>query len=112
MRFELSPTWQTILAAASPPPAPPPAPHARTKPDITLEMLEALKQAYDTAGGVLRSTETERCSVSVAIRLTHRGLAVRHNYYGNRRWYTISDDGRMLIRTQYDALKKFLTDTL
>ncbi|HVS73126.1 MAG TPA: hypothetical protein VHQ47_17860 [Phycisphaerae bacterium] len=108
----ISPTWAIIMAAASPPPAPPPAPHARTKPDITLGMLEALKRGCETFGGILRARGFDGCALTMAKCLFNRGLAERKTYYGNRREYVVSDNGRMLIRTQYDALKKVLTDTL
>jgi hypothetical protein len=102
----LSPTWAIIMAAASPPPAPPPAPHARVKPKLTLAMLEALKMA-DTAPDLCIEAPagTRRA-------LIYRGLARRVRIDAKKTRTEISSEGSLLIRTQYDALKKVLTGTV
>jgi hypothetical protein len=104
--ISLSPTWAIIMAAASPPPAPPPAPHARQKPNISLAMLEALKAA-DASPSLTIDAKPSLC-----MSLIYRGLARRQRIDARKNRVVISAEGSLLIRTQYDALKKVLTDTV
>jgi hypothetical protein len=102
----LSPTWAIIMAAASAPPAPPPAPHARRKPDITLPMLEALKAADGSPSLIIEAPPGVRRS------LIYRGLARTVRVDPAKTVTEISSEGSLLIRTQYDAIKKVLAGTV
>lgn len=81
---------------------PPPTPHARKRPNLTISMLEALKRAYDEPAGMLR---TDR---GVMKALVKRGLA---DFTPNKEAIGITENGQLLIETQYEALKQVLPET-
>jgi len=77
-----------------------PHPHARKKPNITLDQLEALKRALDQHNGFVYDTS------GVCIALRNRKLVMR---IGPGCW-PVTPAGRLLIQTQYEALKTVLTE--
>jgi hypothetical protein len=85
--------------ASTRPIAPPPTPHARKKPDITLNQLEVLNLIVAGKCGVKLGGHAVRS-------LAKRGL-IAGRKTGN---YYATNAGRLLIRTQYDALKRVLTE--
>lgn len=79
-----------------------PTPHARKRPDITITMLEGLRLATLSASGRVG------CDRGSGKGLERRGLAAWSSEIGH---YVITESGRMLIRTQYDALVQVLPET-
>lgn len=83
---------------------PKPTPHARKRPNLTIEQLEALKTATGESDGRIRS------SSGICRALFNRGLA-RRDRLPKKTYYYITDSGRLLIQTQYAALKAVLPET-
>jgi hypothetical protein len=81
-----------------------PAPHARKRPNITISQLEALRRLADPPGIPCRPADR-----GVMKALVTRGLAIWADEREDS--LIISRNGRALIDTQYEALKKILPDT-
>jgi len=78
-----------------------PAPHARKKPNLTISMLEALKHGDEDPLGHVGGDR------GVKKALVCRNLAAWHK---DELTAYITEEGKLLIRTQYEALKKVLPD--
>jgi hypothetical protein len=108
----LPPIWQIVMNAASRRPAAEeirgkfvPSPHARRRPNLTISMLQALKAGFDHELGHVAGDR------GVKKALVCRNLAAWHyDGQGNETTAHITEQGKLLIQTQYESLKAVLPD--